>query len=370
MQAYTDELRDGGHSVNNVPHTNTYQEALPENDRSPSRRATRFHSGKAPPEVRGSAGYRTPPSSHPGLPFPSRISRKTHRRTKETVHGHLLSGAAQTDGHPRRWRWKSNRGAVVFRRRQPQKTPKNHEPPSPPKTERNPYAEAAINHIERHFPDNPGLHGKLPLPRYPRGRKVLAERLIADRFADFGAYEDAISTRHPFINHSLLTPMLNIGLLTPQEIIDAALSTRKKIPINSLEGFVRQIIGWREFMHGIYRHKGVEIRNMNFLKNTRPIPQSFYEGTTGIPPIDRVIKQLNDEAYCHHIERLRALSETSCSSADSIRTRFTNGSWNSSSTPTTGSWCRMFTACPSSPMAALHHQALHLRLQLRPENVR
>jgi len=100
--------------------------------------------------------------------------------------------------------------------------------------------------------------------------------------------------------------MLNIGLLTPQEIIDAALA-KKDIPLNSLEGFIRQVIGWREFMHGIYKHRGVEIRNMNFLKHTRPIPKSFYDGTTGIPPIDRIIQQLETEAYCHHIERLMIL---------------------------------------------------------------
>ena len=85
------------------------------------------------------------------------------------------------------------------------------------------------------------------------------------------------------------------------------LSPKRDVPINSIEGFIRQIIGWREFMHGIYKHRGVEIRNMNFLDHQRSIPKSFYDGTTGIPPIDRIIRQLKTEAYCHHIERLMLL---------------------------------------------------------------
>ena len=308
MQAYTDELRDAGHSVNNVPHTNTYQEALPEDltdlhlaephDFILEKRLRKFADQRdIELHLHPTPAFLSPPEflekhiAGRKKPFMATFYQAQRKRM-----GILVDG----DGNPTGGQWS-------FDEDNRKKLPKNHEPPSPPKTERNPYAEAAINHIERHFPDNPGSTENFRYPVTRADAKSWLKDFIADRFADFGAYEDAISTRHPFINHSLLTPMLNIGLLTPQEIIDAALSTRKKIPINSLEGFVRQIIGWREFMHGIYRHKGVEIRNMNFLKNTRPIPKSFYEGTTGIPPIDRVIKQLNDEAYCHHIERLMIL---------------------------------------------------------------
>jgi deoxyribodipyrimidine photolyase-related protein len=77
--------------------------------------------------------------------------------------------------------------------------------------------------------------------------------------------------------------------------------------MNSLEGFVRQVIGWREFVHGIYHHRGTEIRNGNFWNFDRPLPRSFYDATTGIPPVDRVIRQLLDDGYCHHIERLMVL---------------------------------------------------------------
>ncbi len=103
--------------------------------------------------------------------------------------------------------------------------------------------------------------------------------------------------------------MLNAGLLTPQEVIDEALAfaSENEVPINSLEGFVRQIIGWREFIRGIYVVKGREERTRNFWGFERKIPASFYEGTTGIEPVDVTIKKVLETGYCHHIERLMVL---------------------------------------------------------------
>jgi len=83
---------------------------------------------------------------------------------------------------------------------------------------------------------------------------------------------------------------------------------KKSIPINSLEGFIRQIIGWREFIRGMYEVKGTEQRNGNFWNHTNKIPKSFYDGTTGIPPIDETIKKALKIGYVHHIERLMVLS--------------------------------------------------------------
>ena len=81
-------------------------------------------------------------------------------------------------------------------------------------------------------------------------------------------------------------------------------SQEKSIPINSLEGFIRQIIGWREFIRGIYQESGVKQRTENFWRFRNKIPMSFYEGTTGIDPVDFVIKKSKENAYAHHIERL------------------------------------------------------------------
>ncbi|MEM9650280.1 MAG: cryptochrome/photolyase family protein, partial [Bacteroidota bacterium] len=129
------------------------------------------------------------------------------------------------------------------------------------------------------------------------------------RFADFGTYEDAIVLEHSFLNHSVLTPMLNVGLITPQEVIDNALEYAQEngIPINSTEGFVRQVIGWREFIRGIYESRGTNQRTYNFWGFSKKIPSAFYDGSTGIYPIDQTIKKVLQTGYCHHIERLMVL---------------------------------------------------------------
>ena len=103
--------------------------------------------------------------------------------------------------------------------------------------------------------------------------------------------------------------MLNVGLLTPAYVIDHALAyaSANEIPINSLEGFIRQILGWREFIRAVYELKGNEERIRNYWGFTRTIPASFWKGTTGIAPIDSTIKKILETGYCHHIERLMVL---------------------------------------------------------------
>jgi len=128
-----------------------------------------------------------------------------------------------------------------------------------------------------------------------------------NRFFLFGDYEDAISTENSFLWHSLLSPLLNSGLLTPDVVVNKALLFAKNnnVPINSLEGFIRQIIGWREFICLVYKKYGTKMRNSNFWNfEDKPIPESFYQGNTGIEPVDVVIKNIIKYGYCHHIERL------------------------------------------------------------------
>jgi deoxyribodipyrimidine photolyase-related protein len=100
-----------------------------------------------------------------------------------------------------------------------------------------------------------------------------------------------------------------VGLLNPLDVIEKAIEFAKKndVPLNSTEGFVRQILGWREFIRGVYEAVGTKERTKNFWKFSRKIPKSFYDGTTGIQPIDDVIKKVNKTAYAHHIERLMIL---------------------------------------------------------------
>jgi len=168
----------------------------------------------------------------------------------------------------------------------------------------------AKTYVETNFSKNYGeLSDSFRYPNtFSKTEKWFAD-FLSQRFLEFGTFEDAIVKHNSILHHSVLSPMLNIGLITPDEIIDKALlfATENDIPINSTEGFVRQIIGWREFIRGIYISKGSFERTKNFWGFKRKIPKSFYEGTTGIEPLDDTIKSVLKTGYCHHIERLMIL---------------------------------------------------------------
>jgi deoxyribodipyrimidine photolyase-related protein len=125
----------------------------------------------------------------------------------------------------------------------------------------------------------------------------------------FGAYEDAMRQEGPFLFHSLLSPLLNTGLLEPAAVVERTLAFAEggQVPLNSLEGFIRQIIGWREFMRAVYILRGEEERRRNFWGHRRPVPEACYAGTTGIDPFDCVVRRVHRHAYAHHIERLMVL---------------------------------------------------------------
>ncbi len=139
--------------------------------------------------------------------------------------------------------------------------------------------------------------------------KTFLAEFLENRFEHFGTYEDAITTAHHRIFHSTLSPLINIGLLSPTEVIDAAMTyaAQHATPLNSLEGFVRQILGWREFIRASYEIDGVSMRNQNFFNHTRSLPTSFWTGTTGIAPLDTSINTAFTYGYNHHIERLMVL---------------------------------------------------------------
>ena len=103
--------------------------------------------------------------------------------------------------------------------------------------------------------------------------------------------------------------MLNIGLLTPQGVVRRALehAEAREVPLASLEGFLRQVIGWREFMRAAYDLHGVTLRTSNRWQHHRRMPRALYQGTTGLPPIDDTVRRVLATGYCHHIERLMVL---------------------------------------------------------------
>lgn len=189
------------------------------------------------------------------------------------------------------------------------KLPKGLVPPAPYVPKQNPYVTEAIAYVNQEFPEAIGESDPFLYPSTHAEAKTALLDFIENRLIHFGDYEDAISIHEPILYHSVLSPLLNIGLLTPVQVIDAVLSSYKKlgIPLNSLEGFLRQIVGWREFMRACYLMKDKSLRCSNRLGYKKDLPKGFWDGTTGIPPIDHTIKKVLSTGYCHHIERLMLL---------------------------------------------------------------
>jgi deoxyribodipyrimidine photolyase-related protein len=190
------------------------------------------------------------------------------------------------------------------------KYPKGKTAPPIQFPETNNYWIEAVNYTRENFPENLGAITEQPI--YPIDHvtsQSWLDQFFNFRFHEFGPYEDAIVKEELILNHSVISPLLNAGLLTPHQVIDQCLNYAKEhyVPINSLEGFIRQIIGWREFIRGMYEVKGGFARTKNYWNFSRPIPSSFYTGETGIPPIDETIKKVLKTGYCHHIERLMVL---------------------------------------------------------------
>jgi deoxyribodipyrimidine photolyase-related protein len=166
---------------------------------------------------------------------------------------------------------------------------------------------SARQYVRTHFPQAIGDDEPFAYPTSHAAAQAWLDDFVAQRLERFGDYEDAISRRHAILFHSVLTPMLNVGLLSPRQVLAAVLARAEAIPVNSLEGFVRQLIGWREFVRLVYLTWGRRQRTRNFWQLQRPLPPAFYTGTTGIEPVDHVIRQVLHTGYCHHIERLMIL---------------------------------------------------------------
>lgn len=171
------------------------------------------------------------------------------------------------------------------------------------------FIKEAKNYISKNFADNPGACDSFIYPVTHEQAEDWLGQFLHKRFQWFGPYEDAIDKDEVFLFHSQLSPLLNIGLLTPEYVVQEALDFAKKhhVPINSLEGFIRQIIGWREFVRAIYVLEGPAYSKHNYFKHKRTLPKTWWEGKTGIAPIDSTIKKVLNYAYVHHIERLMIL---------------------------------------------------------------
>jgi deoxyribodipyrimidine photolyase-related protein len=230
-------------------------------------------------------------------PFMARFYQKQRKR---------LGIMVDTDGKPIGGKWS-------FDADNRKKLPKKIEIPETSYAQPTDHVKDVVELVNERFADHPGRIEHLNQVWFPTTRlQALAwlRNFLADRFEQFGDYEDALSNRGDWLFHSVLSPMMNLGLITPQEIIDRALEHAKQhgTPINSLEGFVRQIIGWREFIRGIYQNYSDQEESENSFDHHRKMKPCWYEGTTGMPPLDDAINKALRLGWTHHIERLMVLS--------------------------------------------------------------
>lgn len=165
-----------------------------------------------------------------------------------------------------------------------------------------------IKAVEIHFPQHPGKGEAFRIPVTRSEARKALKLFIYKSLEKFGPYEDLMIEGEPKLFHSQLSPLLNIGLLSPQECIEAAVKGYEKgAPLSSVEGFIRQILGWREFINGVYWHRMPEYGELNGLEAQRSLPKSFIQGKSSLNCIQQTLDELYETGYNHHIQRLMVL---------------------------------------------------------------
>ncbi|GEM01374.1 deoxyribodipyrimidine photolyase-related protein [Halolactibacillus halophilus] len=168
---------------------------------------------------------------------------------------------------------------------------------------------AVIAKVDQTFPMNPGTTQNFTLPVTRKQAQEAAEHFIQMRLATFGDYQDAMIEGDPYMSHSLISSALNIGLLDPLEMIHQAEQAYHDglAPLAAVEGFIRQILGWREYVRGVYLLKMPEYKDVNFLKHKRPLPRLYWDGETKMNCLHQTVTEVIEYGYSHHIQRLMVL---------------------------------------------------------------
>ena len=194
------------------------------------------------------------------------------------------------------------------------KLPRGHCVPPWTGADPTPEVAEAIDWVQREFPDAPGRATAFAWPVTHEQARAALREFVDERLAEFGPYEDAISTQHPVLFHAAITPALNCGLLDPREVLDAVLTGAEEqgVELASLEGFVRQLVGWREYMRATYHLFGRRMRSANHLGHVRPLAPGWWDGTTGLDPVDHAVEGVLERGWAHHIERLMVLGNAMC----------------------------------------------------------
>ena len=165
--------------------------------------------------------------------------------------------------------------------------------------------------VEQFFPNNIGTTKHFHLPTKRRDAETFLDDFIENRLAHFGDFEDTMLKDELVMFHSVISPLINIGLIEPMQCVEKAIAQYEngRAPINSVEGFVRQIIGWREFIYGCYWVKMSEgdYHEENYFNHTRPLPDFYWTGETKLNCLSNAIQKVLNFGYTHHIERLMVL---------------------------------------------------------------
>lgn len=166
--------------------------------------------------------------------------------------------------------------------------------------------EEVLSMVEKKFGSN---FGELRPFRFATTRDQALEALahfVEHNLPLFGDYQDAMLEDDRFLYHAVLSPYINIGLLSPLEVCEAAAAAFENgdVPINAAEGFIRQIIGWREYVRGIYFLEGPDYVSRNALEQDRALPAFYWGEETKMNCVSHAVAQTRDEAYAHHIQRL------------------------------------------------------------------
>ena len=163
-----------------------------------------------------------------------------------------------------------------------------------------------IQLVEERFPDHPGDLSTFRWPVTPNQAEVELDGFIEEILPLFGRYQDAMWTDEHTLFHSLISSSLNLHLLDPMEVIRKAEKAfyDEAAPLAAVEGFIRQVLGWREYVRGIYNLKMPEYRNMNYLEANQPLPEFFWTGKTDMRCLQASLTQVLETGYGHHIQRL------------------------------------------------------------------
>jgi deoxyribodipyrimidine photolyase-related protein len=172
-----------------------------------------------------------------------------------------------------------------------------------------PITREVLELVERRFPDAPGRLDSFDWPVTPAQARRALRDFVAHRLAGFGTWQDAMGEGEPLLHHSRLAAALNLKLLRPRECVEAAVAAgeRGDAPLNDVEGFVRQILGWREFVRGVWRREGPAYLDRNELDHRGQLPPFFWTGDTELNCLRNCLGEVIESAYGHHIPRLMVI---------------------------------------------------------------